>query len=147
MADTSNSPSEVEHAPSPSPEQIGLIAQQMSYSGPLPPSSEMRKYEEIAPGSAERILAMAEKEQEHRHASEAQENQVNERIADSDVRAQDASIGEIQRGQWMAFGLGVAFLSITALLGLKGHEIAASALGLGGVAGVAAVFIKVRSKQ
>lgn len=139
--------SEIDGASSPPTEQMSIIAQQMSYSGPLPPSSEMRKYDEITPGAADRILAMAEKEQAHRHASEVKENDVNERIADSDVRAQEANINEIHRGQWMAFGLGLAFLGVTALFGLKGHEFAASALGLSGVAAVATVFIKVRNKQ
>ena len=33
------------------------------YSGPIPPPDMMRAYEEILPGSAERILNMAEREQ------------------------------------------------------------------------------------
>ncbi|WP_254908530.1 DUF2335 domain-containing protein [Halomonas citrativorans] len=70
-------------------------ARSLTYSGPLPPSSEMERYESIMPGAADRILFMAEQQQKHRHD----------------------------------------------------QEIAASVLGLGGVAAVAAVFIKVRSKQ
>lgn len=125
----------------------GLITQQLSYSGPLPPSSEMERYEHICPGAANRTLKMSESEQAYRHETETKENEANQQIAESNVRAQDASIREIQRGQWMAFILGLMFLFITALLGLKGYEIAASALGLGGVAAVAAVFIKVRKSQ
>lgn len=122
-------------------------AQSLSYSGPLPPSSEMKKYEAIAPGAADRILTMAEQQQRHRHEQESKENETNVRIADSNIRTQDASIKEIRRGQWMGFILGLAFLGVTTTLGLNGHEIAASVLGLGGVAAVATVFIKVRSKQ
>lgn len=36
------------------------------YLGPLPLPSHMREYEEILPGSAERILAMAERQSKHR---------------------------------------------------------------------------------
>jgi uncharacterized membrane protein len=48
---------------------IGVVAQEMSYSGPVPPSSELRAHEEILPGAADRIITMAEKEQDHRHSS------------------------------------------------------------------------------
>lgn len=41
-----------------------------AYSGPIPPPESLEKYEQVVPGSAERILAMAEKEQEHRHKTE-----------------------------------------------------------------------------
>ncbi len=37
-----------------------------SYYGPIPPASEMAKYEDIQPGMADRIMAMAEKQSEHR---------------------------------------------------------------------------------
>lgn len=123
-------------------------------SGPLPPAEEMFRYEQVMQGAADRIFAMAEQEQEHRHEAEREQNAANARVADanirasdSNVRAQDASIKEIRRGQWMAFSLGLVFLAITLTLGLRGQEIAASALGLGGVAAVATVFIKVRNKQ
>lgn len=39
-----------------------------AYVGPIPPSSELKGYEAIVHGAAERIIRMAEKEQEHRHA-------------------------------------------------------------------------------
>ena len=35
------------------------------WNGPLPPPNVLRGYEEIVPGSAQRIMEMAEKEQEH----------------------------------------------------------------------------------
>ncbi|MCY4246499.1 MAG: DUF2335 domain-containing protein [Chloroflexi bacterium] len=40
------------------------IEQQVAYySGPLPPPSMMREYEEVLPGSADRILSLAEQQQ------------------------------------------------------------------------------------
>lgn len=38
-----------------------------SFSGPLPPPGIIAGYEEILPGSADRIFTMAENEQRHRH--------------------------------------------------------------------------------
>lgn len=43
---------------------------QRVHSGPLPAPDTYGHYEQVLPGSAERILAMAEKEQDHRHRSE-----------------------------------------------------------------------------
>ncbi len=40
------------------------------FSGPLPPPEVMKRYEEILPGSAERILKMAENQSEHRMSLE-----------------------------------------------------------------------------
>lgn len=40
------------------------------YEGPLPPSHMLREYEEILPGSADRIIRMAERQAEHRQGIE-----------------------------------------------------------------------------
>jgi uncharacterized membrane protein len=37
-----------------------LVAVSQHYSGPIPPASEFAKYEKVLPGSADRIIAMAE---------------------------------------------------------------------------------------
>ena len=50
----------------PPSEIASLIAQHISYSGPLPPPSMFKDYENVLPGSADRILALAEKEQDLR---------------------------------------------------------------------------------
>ncbi|MDQ6938579.1 MAG: DUF2335 domain-containing protein [Verrucomicrobiota bacterium] len=44
--------------------------QQQFYSGPLPQATDLKAYGEIAPEFPLRILAMAEKEQAHRHREE-----------------------------------------------------------------------------
>ena len=45
-------------------------SQSLMYSGPLPPSSEFNGYEHVLPGAAERILAITEREAQHRHVIE-----------------------------------------------------------------------------
>lgn len=42
------------------------ISTSASYEGPLPPPAMLERYEEVIPGSANRILEMAEKQTEHR---------------------------------------------------------------------------------
>lgn len=46
------------------------VSQQKLYQGPIPEPEELQKYEDIQPGFAERLLQMAEKEQQHRHQKE-----------------------------------------------------------------------------
>ena len=48
---------------------VGVVSASL-YSGPLPPASEMEKFEAICPGSADRIITMAEKQSEHRQKIE-----------------------------------------------------------------------------
>ncbi len=40
------------------------------WSGPLPPPAALEQFERSSPGAADRILSMAEKEEEHRHEQE-----------------------------------------------------------------------------
>lgn len=42
----------------------------IEYSGPIPPPSLMAEYEKVLPGSADRIIAMAERQSEHRQSIE-----------------------------------------------------------------------------
>lgn len=50
-------------------EALMVIRSEM-YSGPIPSPEALARYEEIQPGAADRILKMAEKQQEHRMALE-----------------------------------------------------------------------------
>jgi uncharacterized membrane protein len=44
---------------------VAMVAER--YIGPLPHPGHLKAYEDISPGSAQQIIAMARKEQEHRH--------------------------------------------------------------------------------
>lgn len=72
------------------------------FSGPLPPSEELKAYAEIAPQFPERIFSMAEKEQEHRHHIEKQR-----------VRAQIWITGS---GQIFGFLLALLIISLAGVL-------------------------------
>lgn len=81
------------------------------YQGPLPPPAMLRGYEELVPGGAERILAMAERQAAHRQTIES-------------------------RGQLFGFSLAVCaiaggFLSVAAglpLVGVSGVILAVATL-------------------
>lgn len=61
-----------------------MVAHQ-SYSGPLPPASELKRYNEACPNAAERIISLAEKEQQHRHDIENRLVQGRNRLAFASV--------------------------------------------------------------
>jgi len=46
------------------------VARAYSFSGPLPPPEVLEKYNQVAPGLAERIISMAEKQSTHRQGLE-----------------------------------------------------------------------------
>jgi uncharacterized membrane protein len=49
---------------------VSQVIQEIQFSGPIPPPNIISGYEKILPGAADRILAMAEKQSEHRQEME-----------------------------------------------------------------------------
>lgn len=85
-----------------------VIRREESFEGPIPHPKMFKEYESILPGSADRILAMAEKQQEHRMGLEktAVEGQVKSNL----------------RGQIIGFivlVLGLVLSVVFAFLGMK----------------------------
>lgn len=91
---------------------MSLSVTRHHHKGPLPDPETLRKYDDIIPNGAERIMAMAEREQKQRHG-----------------------MGRIREGRAL---LGVIFAF---LLGLSGFGAAAYALFLGQAAASCVVFI------
>ena len=100
------------------PEHVRIaVVEAASFSGPLPPPTMYREYERALPGSAERILVMAEKEQNHRIAWEAS--------------APGASARETNLGQWLGFAIAVVCIGAAVLPAMSGHDwVAGIALGV-----------------
>lgn len=107
--------------------RIALI-ESASFSGPLPPPSMFGEYDRVLSGSAERILRMAEKEQDHRTKWE--------------TKALAGEIRQEQYGQW--FGLLIAVLCIVGVvyLATNGQTIVASILAGTSALGLARHFIQ-----
>jgi hypothetical protein len=53
-------------------EDLSLLSMQAEFRGPLPPPELLRQYEDVHPGTAERIMVQFERETQHRHAIEQQ---------------------------------------------------------------------------
>lgn len=102
------------------------------FSGPLPPPSIMKGYEDIVPGSADRILSMAENQAKHRQSME-------KKIID--IESRDSLLGIL-----FAFFLGasciIAAIIIVILVPENSGAISGSILGMAGISSVIATFIK-----
>ena len=107
------------------PERVRVsVIEAASFSGPLPPPTMYGEYERTLPGSAERILVMAEKEQDHRIEWERAEQKTDKK--------------ETNLGQWLGFAIAVACIGAGTFLAMNGHDLVAvvafgfSAVGLVG---------------
>jgi len=105
----------------------GIFAIQQSYSGPLPPAREFREYKEVMPDAPKRILAMAEKNQEHRI-------QLTNKSEKHDYI-------KTLLGQIFAFVLSLSFGGGAIYLGMEGHDWLAGILGCTTVVSLATIFV------
>lgn len=86
-----------------------------SFSGPLPPSAEFERYNQVIPGAGDRILKMAEKEQQLREAGQ------KGAIRNDAKRISGAVI------------LGLTLIAVSGLATWLGNPIIALPLGLAGI--------------
>lgn len=107
---------------------IQTIIHQQQFSGPLPPPSVLSGYENVGEGFANRVIALAEKQQAHRHQFE-----------DKSV---DAAINAEKRGQYYALIVSVLIILGSLYLIATGKEISGMILAAGGtLTGLAYIFI------
>jgi uncharacterized membrane protein len=95
--------------------------------GPLPPASELERLEKLAKGATNRLLAMAEKQQAHRHEWEN--------------RALDNHTSERKRTNLYAFTFSITALLCAFGLGYFGQPTPASVIGGGTIATVVTAFL------
>lgn len=100
------------------------------FSGPLPPPGALEKYEQVSPGAAERIIAMAEAEISHRH-------ELEKSLVDNEYKQES-------KGQNYAGILGALAIIFGATAGILGAQWTGSVIaGIGG-AGLVYAFIQGR---
>lgn len=101
-----------------------------SFSGPLPHPALFAHYEQVQSGFAERIMRMTEKQLDHQISSEKGELELQQKIANAEIRA-------FTRAQWFTFLLVAAFLTLAGVSLFRGQELGAAAAGLATLATVA----------
>jgi uncharacterized membrane protein len=114
------------------------IAHSQQISGPLPPPELLKQYDALSPGTAARIIKMAEDEAEHRRRME------NEVLA-IQSRDQIAYRRSEMLGQAFGLGIGVAAIAGAVIAAVHGAQIAAAFIGTGGVTSLVTAFILGRS--
>lgn len=85
-----------------------FMMQMRSHSGPLPSPETFEGYERVLQGSAERIITMAEKQQDHRMTMES--THLNKEH------------GQSRTGQWLGFVLALFAMALGGYLTLNGHD-------------------------
>ncbi len=97
-----------------------------AYSGPLPAPEDFGAYKDVLPDAPERILAMAEKQIQHRISME-------EKIVSS-------GLSESKKGQNLGAIIVLACIASSVYLGMNGHDILAAAL-VAIIAAVGTIFV------
>lgn len=106
---------------------VAFSAREVLYAGPVPHPDILRQYNELVPGSAERILAQAERQTDHRIAIE--------RLAiESDVRRS-------QLGLIFGFVLALCCIVGGCTVAALGHDAAGGTIATAAVVALAGVFV------
>lgn len=112
--------------------------------GPLPHPSILGHYDQVLPGSAERLLRLVEKEADHRRALE--KRQLTSQIVD---KAYIQAIGRkcvIKQDQLVRVAPGAPETGGGSYTALQGAELPGALIGSGGVIGLVTVFIYGRKR-
>lgn len=98
-----------------------------SFSGPLPPPEILAQFEQIVPGSAARLITMAEKQAEHRQSLERT-------VVEGDSR-------KSWYGLWTGFTLGMTGLVGSVILGYLNQPWPASIMCSASLGALVSVFV------
>jgi uncharacterized membrane protein len=107
-----------------------------SFSGPLPPPEVLKRFDDIVPGAAERIIKMAEAQSEHR-------KDLEKKVIESDI-------SRSKWGQILGFIISIVGLISATIVSIYGNQIAGGLIGIGTLASLVGVFMygsKVRAKE
>lgn len=119
------------------PDGIVGFASFRSVEGPLPPAEEFAAYNQALPGSAERILSMAERQAAHRILCEG-------KLVDADVNDVADDRTERRLGQVFGFIFSITALVLGSTVAIKGEPTAGAAIATVGVASVVGAFLWTR---
>lgn len=79
-----------------------------AHSGPLPAPEDLARYDDLLPGAAERIFAMAEREQNHRLSMEREAMEADHRHRNEVIAAQQKNAKSVFRSDMVGQLLGGA---------------------------------------
>lgn len=117
-----------------------IEAKSIQSTGLLPHPVVLEQYNRILPNASDRIISMAEKEQEHRH--KMQEKLIDAQILDTKLERNEKRLEQI-------FGLSISIVSILSgsVTAISGFPWAGGVIGSAGVVGLVSVFVLGRREQ
>lgn len=95
--------------------------------GPIPSAGELKKYEEILPGAADRILSMAESQSKHRQ-------ELEKAVVESNTK-------NSERGQMFAFIISVAIIVVGFILIMYDKNALGFTMIIGDLVALVTVFV------
>ncbi len=96
--------------------KVEFVARALSFRGPVPPPEMLRQYDEIVPGSPERLFQQFEKHAEHKRAVEKRTLELEEKRLRWIREDQQADREEARRGQIISACLLIAALLTSFLI-------------------------------
>lgn len=105
-----------------------LIIKVERFQGPIPHPYILKRYDEVVPGSASKILEQAMRQTTHRFEMENKIVESGNKIS--------------ERSQWMALGLAILIISACIILALFGHDGVAGIIGGTTIVGIVVAFLK-----
>lgn len=91
-----------------------------TYTGPIPHPDILKKYDDVKSGLAERIVKMAEREQEYRIDTTRREEEQKEKVIDIAAKESDQFIKAQKWGQWIGAAISGSCIIIPLVLALLG---------------------------
>jgi uncharacterized membrane protein len=98
-----------------------------AFSGPIPHPDTLKRFNDIVPGAAERIIKMAEDQSSHRRSLEKS-------VIESDI-------SRSKWGQILGFVIAIFGLTASTFIAVYGSAVAGSILGVGTLASLVGVFM------
>ena len=114
-----------------------------TYQGPIPPASEMEKYNSISPDLPQKIIQMAIDEQNHRFDLDKTE----EKRKDDELKINSLLVKLGMLASVLCISI---IMTASVLCAFAGHPVTSGVLGCGGIAVIVTVFIsgsKVKSTK
>lgn len=125
-------------------ENLALRRHQLSasieFTGPLPHPRILRQYNDALTNGADRIMAMTEREQEHRH-------RMQEKLVEAQIADQQREREERKRGQTFGLLIGLFAVAAGSLTAILDHPWVGGGIGSAGVIGLVSVFVSGRIEQ
>lgn len=104
-----------------------VVAVASSFEGPLPHPDDLARYESVLPGSAERILRMAEQQAEHRR--------------DVVATLVVADTSRAHRGLWLGAVVAIVFILAATVMVLAGQPVAGAIVATADLLSIVGVFV------